>query len=90
MVQHQTDSSADNVTPSVQSWFHDEAAAERRAQSAAAWTRRVVMCAHCCQTRWAYLCGFRMGESEPERLKLKLPHNFVFITLDEDVFSLFI
>lgn len=32
MVQHQTDSSADNVTPSVQSWFHEEAAAERRAQ----------------------------------------------------------
>lgn len=53
MVQHQTDSFADNVTPSVQSWFHDEAGAERRAQSAAAWTRRVVMCAHCCQTRWA-------------------------------------
>lgn len=34
MVQHQTDSSADNVTPSVQSWVHNEAGAERRAQSA--------------------------------------------------------
>lgn len=40
MVQHQTDSSVDNVTPPVQSWVHKEAGAERRAQSAAAWTRR--------------------------------------------------
>lgn len=57
MVQHQTDSSMDNVTLSVQSCCYNEAGRRRRAQlpgqPAHASSLCAVVCAGCCQPRWA-------------------------------------
>ncbi|KAL7384932.1 hypothetical protein ABVT39_012007 [Epinephelus coioides] len=53
MVQHRTDSSTDNVTPSVQSWFYKPGISRRALPPAHCGLQRtshcIIMCADCCQ-----------------------------------------